>query len=80
MDKKKMNLTFESENLAVPEIHTNETENETDKTDEETSVIYDNVAIPENTQIPPSLLYSDLYSKYSYSQGLFNIYFSYWGE
>lgn len=47
MDKKKMNLTFESENLAVPEIHTNETENETDKTDEETSVIYDNVAIPE---------------------------------
>lgn len=39
-----------------------------------------NVAIPENTQIPPSLLYSDLYSKYSYSQGLFNIYFSYWGE
>lgn len=50
--KRKLRLTFASENLAVPEIHTNEVEN-TDETDEEpVSILYDNLAIPEVQFLP----------------------------
>lgn len=38
-----------------------------------------NVAIPGTTQIPPSLIYSDLYYTYYSAQGAFNFYFSYEG-
>jgi len=47
-NREKMHLTFESENLAVPEIHTNEDEEEKDINDsEENRVVYDNLAMPE---------------------------------
>lgn len=47
-NREKMHLTFESENLAVPEIHTNEDEEEKDTNDsEESRVVYDNLAMPE---------------------------------
>jgi len=47
-DREKMHLTFESENLAVPEIHTNEDDGE-EQTEgsEDSRVVYDNLAMPE---------------------------------
>lgn len=52
--KNKFHLSFESENLAVPEVHTGEVEAETITDNlidaegpEELSVQYDTVAIPE---------------------------------
>ena len=48
MKDKKMHLTFESENLAVPEIHTNEAEDSKDDTGKsDGGIIYDNLAMPE---------------------------------
>ena len=50
--KNKLRLTFAAENLAVPEIHTNEVEN-TDNTEEEhVSILYDNLAMPEIQFLP----------------------------
>lgn len=54
MEKKSGHLTFESDNLAVPEVHTHEVE-EVDELeeqkgkgqDEDTEIVFDNVAIPE---------------------------------
>ena len=50
-EKKKRQLTFETENLALPEIHTGVCEDgETDKKAEDgekESIRYDNVAVPE---------------------------------
>ena len=46
-EEKKPKLTFQSEELAVPEIHTGEV-SETEKLEEDVEGIrYDNVAIPE---------------------------------
>lgn len=52
--KKKFHLSFESENLAVPEVHTGEVESEEimdqsadTEGSEDLSVQYDTVAIPE---------------------------------
>ena len=42
--KKRGDYEVESENLAVPEIHTEEKD---DKTDKDGYITYDNVAIPE---------------------------------
>ena len=47
LKKKKMHLTFESENLAVPEIHTNETKDEADDRQNSSGILYDNLAMPE---------------------------------
>ena len=47
LKKKKMHLTFEAENLAVPEIHTNESKNEADDRQESSGIYYDNLAMPE---------------------------------
>ena len=46
--KKRGDYEVESENLAVPEIHTGEIreEEKDDKTDKEGYITYDNVAIP----------------------------------
>lgn len=47
-DRKKMHITFESDNLAVPEVHTNE-DDTSDQNDEEVNegVKYENLAFPE---------------------------------
>ena len=47
--KKHNDYEVESENLAVPEIHTGEVmeEEKDDKTDSDEYITYDNVAIPE---------------------------------
>ena len=45
--KRKMHLTFQSENLAVPEIHTNESEEKDDNSQETSGIYYDNLAMPE---------------------------------
>ena len=47
--KKRGDYEAESENLAVPEIHTGEIKEEEkdDKTDKDEYITYDNVAIPE---------------------------------
>lgn len=46
-NKKKMHLTFASENLAVPEIHTNDEEEKLDDNDNTSGIFYDNLAVPE---------------------------------
>ena len=50
-DKKNAHLTFESDNLAVPEVHTHEApEDMTDcgqNSETEAEITFDNVAIPE---------------------------------
>ena len=47
--KRRFHLSFESENLAFPEIHTGEVDKEDDSNAGESSppVQYDNVAVPE---------------------------------
>ncbi len=47
MDNKKMHLTFESENLALPEVKTNETEEENTSGVENNEISYENLAMPE---------------------------------
>lgn len=48
MKDKKMHLTFEAENLAVPEIHTNEAEDDKNNAEKSDSgIVYDNLAMPE---------------------------------
>lgn len=52
MKKRKLHLTFDTENLAFPEIHTGEVDN-TDETEESpVSILYDNLAIPEIQFLP----------------------------
>ena len=46
-DKKKTKLTFSSENLAVPEIHTGEIEQEDELPEDTEEIQYDTLAIPE---------------------------------
>lgn len=47
MDEKKMHLTYDSENLAVPEIHTNEAEDIPDDSDDSEEIVYEDLAVPE---------------------------------
>ncbi|MCQ2464610.1 MAG: hypothetical protein MJ095_03400 [Oscillospiraceae bacterium] len=46
-EKKKMHLTYDSDNLAVPEVHTNEAEDESADTEENSEIQYDVLAVPE---------------------------------
>ncbi len=46
-NKNKTHLTFASENLAVPEIHTNDEEEKLDDDENTSGIFYDNLAMPE---------------------------------
>lgn len=47
MEEKKSHLTFTSDNLAVPEIHTKETSEQEETETENKGILYDNLAMPE---------------------------------
>lgn len=49
MDKKKKHLDCYTDNLAFPEVHVEDVKTESDENenDDETGVIFDNLAIPE---------------------------------
>lgn len=47
MSKEKNNYTVDTENLAVPEVHTGKAKDDVKEDKDDDEITYDNVAIPE---------------------------------